>query len=79
MSKTLKIFLNILVFALVVGFGYYMVSSIAKETTTSHTCNNSCGDCPQRARCGVDEVKTKSSEAKIQCQCKQKIDDDENE
>ena len=36
MNKTLKISLNILIFALIAGFGYYMVSSIiSDENTTS--------------------------------------------
>ena len=76
-----KISLNILIFALIAGFGYYMVSSMTKETTTLHTCNKSCGDCPQRAHCEVVEPQpVKSNEAQTQCKCKQKIDENyENE
>ena len=76
----IKISLNILIFALIVGFGYYMVSSITKEATTLHSCNKFCGDCPQKVRCGVNEPQpVKSDEVQTQCQCKQKIKDDEND
>ena len=79
MNKILKISLNILIFALIVGFGYYMVSSITKEAET-FTCNKSCGDCPQRAHCGIDVPQPiKSNEPQSQCACKQKIKDYENE
>jgi WD40 repeat protein len=37
MNKTLKIILNILVFALVAGFGYYMVSSMNSDKKTTRS------------------------------------------